>query len=61
MESEREKKMWTLLNEILNSITYDFLIIDTNVHPFLREAKAKSYKLVKIPDGHTKLIAYFKS
>jgi hypothetical protein len=42
-------------------MTYESLTVDANAHPFLRDAKAKSYKLVKTPDGTTKLIAYFKS
>jgi hypothetical protein len=40
---------------------YKSLIINTNAHSFLRNAKAKSYdKLVKTPEGLTKLIAYFE-
>jgi hypothetical protein len=42
-------------------MTYESLIVDANAHPFLRDAKAKSYKLAKIPDSSTKLIAYFES
>jgi hypothetical protein len=40
---------------------YKSLIVDANAHPFLRDAKVKSYKLVKTPDSSTKLIAYFES
>jgi hypothetical protein len=42
-------------------MTYESLTVDANAHPFLRDAKAKSYKLVKTPDGTTKLIAFFES
>jgi hypothetical protein len=47
--------------DVPDTITYESLIVDANTHPFLKDAKIKSYKLVKIPDGLTKLIAYFKS
>jgi hypothetical protein len=40
---------------------YESLIVDANAHLFLKDAKAKSYKLVKTPDGSTKLVAYFES
>jgi hypothetical protein len=60
-ERKRYELFQAALYEISNSIMYDSLIIDTNVYPFLRYAKAKSYKLVKTPDSYTKLIAYFKS
>jgi hypothetical protein len=42
-------------------MTNESLIVDANAHPFLRDAKVKSYKLVKAPDSSTKLIAYFES
>lgn len=42
-------------------MTYSTLKVDRNVHPFLREANAKSYKLVKLLDSTTKLIAFFES
>jgi hypothetical protein len=47
-----------------NYMSFDFnkfIIIDANTHPFLRDTKSKAYKLVKTPDGNTKLITFFKS
>jgi hypothetical protein len=41
-------------------MTYKFLIVNVNAHLFLRNAKAKSYKLIKTPNSHIKLIAYFE-
>jgi hypothetical protein len=52
-----------VLYKVSDSITYDFLIINANTYSFLKEVKAKLYKLVKIPltpDSHIKLIVYFK-
>jgi hypothetical protein len=46
---------------VSDTMTYESLIVDANAHLFLKDAKAKSYKLVKTPDGLIKLIAYFKS
>jgi hypothetical protein len=49
-----------VLYEVPDFIMYNFLIININTYPFLKEAKAKLYKLVKTPDSQTKLIAYFE-
>jgi hypothetical protein len=60
-ERKRHEIFQASLYDIPDTMTYETLIVDANAHPFLRDVKAKSYKLVKIPDGSTKLIAYFKS
>jgi hypothetical protein len=41
-------------------IMLNSLIINNNNHPFFREVKSKSYKLVKLPDNSFKLIIYLK-
>jgi hypothetical protein len=61
MKWKQRKFFQVAVYEILNSIIYDSLIINANAHLFLREAKVKSYKLVKTSDNNTKLIRYFKS
>jgi hypothetical protein len=42
-------------------MTYTTLFVDGNVYHFLREANVKAYKLVKLLNGNTKLIAFFES
>jgi hypothetical protein len=58
---KRRKIFQAALYDVPDTMTYKSLLVDANAHPFLRDAKVKSYKLVKIPDGSTKLIAYFES
>jgi hypothetical protein len=60
-ERKRREIFQAVLYDVSDTMMYESLIVDANAHPFLRDAKAKSYKLVKIPDGSIKLIAFFES
>jgi hypothetical protein len=60
-ERKRRELFQAALYDVPASMTYSTLKVDGNVHPFLREANAKAYKLVKLPDGTTKLIAFLES